>query len=118
MMHTEKEFMQLAGDFRASRPVLIALGDENRLHILYQMMIAAAPMGIRVGEIVKRSDLSRPAVSHHLKILKDAGVISVRREGTKNYYYLDPDMGSFKTLISVLQRSVDYAAELPFRGEE
>ena len=112
-MHTEKEFMQLAGDFRASRPVLIALGDENRLHILYQMMIAADPMGI-----VKRSDLSRPAVSHHLKILKDAGVISVRREGTKNYYYLDPDMGSFKTLISVLQRSVDYAAELPFRGEE
>ena len=109
-MHTEKEFMQLAGDFRASRPVLIALGDENRLHILYQMMIAADPMG--------RSDLSRPAVSHHLKILKDAGVISVRREGTKNYYYLDPDMGSFKTLISVLQRSVDYAAELPFRGEE
>ena len=45
MMHTEKEFMQLAGDFRASRPVLIALGDENRLHILYQMMIAADPMG-------------------------------------------------------------------------
>ena len=53
-----------------------------------------------------------------MKILKDAGVINVRREGTKNYYYLDPDMKSFKALISVLQRSVDYSSELPYRGEE
>ena len=97
---------------------LVALGDENRLHILYQMMITADPMGMRVGDIVKVSSLSRPAVSHHMKILKDAGVINVRREGTKNYYYLDPDMRSFKALISVLQISVDYFSELPYRGEE
>ena len=117
-MHTENEFMRLAGDFRYCRSVLLALGDENRLHILYQMMLCADPMGVRVGEIVKRSNLSRPAVSHHMKILKDAGIVNVRREGTKNYYYLDPDMKSFKALISVLQRSVDYAADLPYRGEE
>lgn len=117
-MHTQKEFMRLAEDFRSCRPVLTALGDENRLHMLYRMMIAAEPRGIRVGEIVRRSDLSRPAVSHHLKILKDAGIISVRREGTRNYYYLDPDMEAFKELISVLQRSVDYTADLPYRGEE
>ena len=110
--------MRLAEDFRNCRPVLTALGDENRLHMLYRMMIAAEPRGIRVGEIVRRSDLSRPAVSHHLKILKDAGIIGVRREGTRNYYYLDPDMEAFKGLISVLQRSVDYAADLPYRGEE
>ena len=56
------------------------------------MMISAEPRGMRVGEIVKLSSLSRPAVSHHMRILKDAGVINVRKEGTKNYYYLDPDM--------------------------
>ncbi len=117
-MHTQKEFMRLAEDFRSCRPVLTALGDENRLHMLYRMMIAAEPRGIRVGEIVRRSDLSRPAVSHHLKILKDAGIISVRREGTRNYYYRDPDMEAFKELISVLQRSVDYPADLSHRGEE
>ena len=117
-MHTEKEFISLASDFRECRAVLVALGDENRLHILYQMMVTAKPMGMRVGNIVKMSSLSRPAVSHHMKILKDAGVVNVRREGTKNYYYLDPDMKSFKALISVLQRSVDYSAELPYRGEE
>jgi DNA-binding transcriptional ArsR family regulator len=117
-MHSEKEFMKLATDFRQCYPVLVALGDENRLHILYQMMCSLNPRGIRVGEIVEKSNLSRPAVSHHLKILKDAKVINVRREGTKNYYYLEPEMESFKALISVLQRSVDYSSELPFRGEE
>ena len=103
-MHTKKEFMKLSADFKECRDVLVALGDENRLHILYQMMITADPMGMRVGDIVKMS-------SH-------AGVINVRREGTRNYYYLDPDMKSFKALISVLQRSVDYSSELPYRGEE
>lgn len=117
-MHNKQEFMKLASDFKDCRTVLVALGDENRLHILYQMMITVKPMGMRVGDIVKMSSLSRPAVSHHMKILKDAGVVNVRREGTKNYYYLDPDMKSFKALISVLQRSIDYSLELPYRGEE
>lgn len=117
-MHNKLEFMKLASDFKDCRAVLVALGDENRLHILYQMMITVKPMGMRVGDIVKMSSLSRPAVSHHMKILKDAGVVNVRREGTKNYYYLDPDMKSFKALISVLQRSVDYSLELPYRGED
>ncbi len=93
-MHTEDEFRSLASDFHRCRAVLAALGDENRLHILYQMMFTAKPTGMRVGEIVRMSNLSRPAVSHHMKILKDAGVINVRREGTKNFYYLDPDMKS------------------------
>ena len=38
-MHTKKEFMKLSADFKECRDVLVALGDENRLHILYQMMI-------------------------------------------------------------------------------
>lgn len=117
-MHSKKEFTELAADFRDCRAVLAALGDENRMHILYQMMVTAKPMGMRVGDIVKMSSLSRPAVSHHMKILKAAGVVAVRKEGTMNFYYLDPDMRSFKSLISVLERSVSYASELPYRGEE
>ncbi len=117
-MHTQTEFMKLVEDFRICRPVLVALGDENRLHILYQMLLTEEPRGIRVGEIVKHSSLSRPAVSHHMKILKDAGIVGVRKEGTKNYYYANPDMKSFKSLISVLECSVEYSSELPYRGEE
>lgn len=44
---------------------------------------------MRVGEIKERTHLSRPSVSHHLRILKDAQIISVRKEGAKNYYRLD-----------------------------
>ena len=46
------------------------------------------PHGLNVREITERTSLSRPAVSHHLKILKTAGLIDVHREGTCNYYYL------------------------------
>lgn len=43
----------------------------------------------------------------------------MRREGTKNYYYFDPDMTSFNLLINVLQKVIDYTSALPDRsGEE
>ena len=117
-MHNLMEFSKLAADFRECREALIALGDENRLHMLYMMMTTAKPEGMRVGEITSGTHLSRPAVSHPLRILKEAGIVKVRPEGTMNFYYLDPDMESFKLLISVLDRSVQYASELPYRGEE
>ncbi|CAI3251434.1 zinc-binding dehydrogenase [Enterococcus cecorum] len=44
-----------------------------------------------MGAITEKTHLSRPAVSHHIKILKDAGVVEMRKEGTKNYYYLETD---------------------------
>ena len=110
-MHTEEDFSRLVYDFSNCRPVLAALGDENRLHIMYQILTAATPTGLRIGDIERRSCLSRPAVSRHLKILKDAGVLKIRREGTRSFYYPDPDMNSFTTLISVLQRAVDFSKE-------
>ncbi|MEG6523627.1 ArsR/SmtB family transcription factor [Desulfotomaculum sp. 1211_IL3151] len=43
---------------------------------------------MRVGEIKAKTHLSRPAVSHHLKILKDIGIVKMREEGTKNFIIL------------------------------
>ncbi len=63
------------------------MGDETRQLILIALLESDFN-GIRVGEITK-THLSRPAVSHHLKILKEAEIVNLRREGTKNYYYLD-----------------------------
>lgn len=100
-----------AGDFnklfRNCMPLFIALGDEVRLTIIEVLArtglydddgtdVAAALDGYRpkdapgmnVKEITEQTYLSRPAISHHLKILKDAGLVGVRREGTSNYYYL------------------------------
>ncbi|MBQ8081208.1 MAG: helix-turn-helix transcriptional regulator [Clostridia bacterium] len=47
--------------------------------------------GMRVGEITKGTHLSQPAVSHHLKILCDAKILTVRKEGTMNFYQMNPN---------------------------
>ena len=89
---------ELQKRFHACMPLFIALGDEMRLSIIEVLTEEAldsrqtpGPIhfeqyGLNVNEITRRTSLSRPAISHHLKILKEAG--SVRQEGTANYYYL------------------------------
>lgn len=70
------------------RDAFMALGDETRQRII-KAVFECGREGMRVGEITLCLKLSRPAVSHHLKILKSAKLLCVRREGTKNYYYVD-----------------------------
>lgn len=115
-MYTRADIEELAEDFENCRKVLIALGDENRQHLILEMMKMENCMGARVGDITERTHLSRPAVSHHLQILKDAGILKVRKEATKNYYYFDPDMKSFDRLIHMLERAKELTAELPDRS--
>ena len=76
-----KKGIELRQHFHTCMPLFIALGDEIR-------PAQSRPHGLNVREITERTSLSRPAVSHHLKILKTAGLIDVHREGTCNYYYL------------------------------
>lgn len=114
--YTRADIEELAEDFENCRKVLIALGDENRQHLILEMMKMENCMGARVGDITERTHLSRPAVSHHLQILKDAGILKVRKEATKNYYYFDPDMKSFDRLIHMLERAKELTAELPDRS--
>ncbi len=70
----EKEVDKLAADFADCRKVLTAIGDETRQHIILEMLKMSDCSGVRVGEITERTNLSRPAVSHHLQILKEAGI--------------------------------------------
>ena len=44
-----------------------------------------------VGVIARRMPVSRPAVSQHLKVLKEAGLVADRPEGTRRVYYIDPN---------------------------
>jgi DNA-binding transcriptional ArsR family regulator len=62
-----------------------ALGDPTRRAIFRR--IARSPCA--VGEIAKAMPISRPAVSQHLRILKEAGLVSDRAEGTKRIYAVD-----------------------------
>ena len=87
-MEPNEKIFTLAENFSASAKILTAIGDETRQHLILEMMKMGNCMGVRVGDITKKTNLSRPAVSHHLQIMKDAGTVKVRKEGTKNYYYL------------------------------
>lgn len=109
---------ELTEEFESCRKLLTAMGDENRLHLITEMMQMNNCMGVRVGEITERTHLSRPAVSHHLQILKDAGIINVRKEGTKNYYYFDSRQKSMRNLIKALSMAVEIASGLPDREAE
>lgn len=117
-MEHHEEVARLAAGFASCAKILTAIGDETRLHIMMEMMKMGQCNGVRVGEITAKTNLSRPAVSHHLQIMKDAGLIKVRKEGTKNYYYFDPEMESFEQLVSTLQLALDIARQLPDRSEK
>ena len=64
-----------------------ALGDPNRREIL--RLIGAE--GLAVGEIAEAMPISRPAVSRHLRLLKDAGLVAERAEGTRRIYQLQAE---------------------------
>lgn len=115
-MNLDKKIDQLALDITASQKILIALGDESRQHIILEMLKMKNCTGARVVEITERTCLSRPAVSHHLQILKNAGIVKVRKEGTMNFYYFDADMKSFENLIQMLNDAKDIMMQLPDRS--
>lgn len=113
MASHREEVNRLAEKFESCQKILIALGDENRQHLMLEMMRMEHCGGIRVGTITEKTNLSRPAVSHHLQILKDVGILKVRREGTKNYYYFDADMEAMNRLIQMLQHARNIMDQLP-----
>ena len=48
-----------------------------------------------VGEIVEKTDVSQPTVSHHLAILRDAGLVNMRHEGKQTFYTLNQERVAF-----------------------
>jgi DNA-binding transcriptional ArsR family regulator len=65
--------------------ILDALGDPTRRRIFKRVRGGA----VSVGEIAEGMDVSRPAVSQHLKVLKEAGLVMDRAEGTRRLYTVD-----------------------------
>ena len=113
MSQYQEEVRQLAEEFANCRKLLQALGDENRQYLILEMLKINQCGGVRVGAITEKTHLSRPAVSHHLRILKDAGLLKVRREGTKNYYYFDADAEAMEALLRMLTHAKQIMEQLP-----
>jgi DNA-binding transcriptional ArsR family regulator len=82
----------------AHSTVLDALGDPTRRSIFEH--VSERPRA--VGELAALLPVSRPAVSQHLKVLKDAGLVTDRRDGTRRIYQLD--LTGIEELRSYLDR--------------
>jgi ArsR family transcriptional regulator, arsenate/arsenite/antimonite-responsive transcriptional repressor len=83
----------------ALAPVLKALGDPVRLQLM--SMIASAPEGeVCVCELTPAFDLSGPTISHHLKTLREAGLVDAERRASWVYYR--PRPGVMRQLSALL----------------
>lgn len=116
-MTFEEEVDLLSEEMGRYEQVALALGSETRLHLIRCMLAAHCCTGLRVEQIVAQTNLSRPAVSHHLQILKRAGIVKVRREGTRNFYYFDADAETFDGYIRMLARARALMRALSDRSE-
>lgn len=97
------DFCSLEKEFLDVREFLVAIGDEKRQSIIIKLMAEDDCGGLQVTDLIEATSLSRPAVSHHLKILKNAKIIDYRREGTKNFYYFSRELSEVKKLQKLLE---------------
>jgi DNA-binding transcriptional ArsR family regulator len=80
---------------------LAALSDPTRRALLER--IVAAPRS--VGEIARGLPVSRPAVSQHLKVLREAGLVAETRAGTRRIYSADPKaLGELRDYVDAMWR--------------
>ncbi|MCR5725545.1 MAG: metalloregulator ArsR/SmtB family transcription factor [Treponema sp.] len=84
----DKEKIALATEqFKNCSPLFIALGDSHRQKLCMDLA-SSGEDGLNVAELSGKSILSRPAISHHLKVLKDAGIVEPLKKGTQVFYRL------------------------------
>jgi len=84
---------------------LNCLADDTRRQVFEKL--GTGPQS--VGALARGLPVSRPAVSQHLKVLKEAGLVNDRPEGTRRVYYIDPD--GLAELRAWLDRFWDRALE-------
>lgn len=100
---------ELGKEFATCRDAFIALGDESRQLIFMQLLQNYG--GMRVGELTDTVGLSRPTVSHHLKILKDAGLVSMYSVGTKNFYHASSNLAKWRQIAHLAKQAERFVEE-------
>lgn len=89
-----------------NQALLMALGDPSRQKIF---LLMADTVRQSVGEIAAAMEVSRPTVSHHIKILRDADLVREQRIGVRRYYYpcFDSHIGTLKRMVALLEQLHD-----------
>jgi len=99
----------MRGHIGEAAQLLKALGNEQRLHILCNLL----ERPLAVGELNDRLDLSQSALSQHLALLREAGLVETRREAQSIFYSLPP--GPVTRIMALLQEIYCSDEERPAR---
>ena len=91
-------------------PLFNAMGDKTRQQII---LLLAHHERMSVGELTQHTHLSRPAISHHIKILREAGLVDEERDGTKRYYH-----PTFTRYVQPMRRIIELVEENGIKKEE
>ncbi|WP_438444722.1 ArsR/SmtB family transcription factor [Gorillibacterium sp. sgz5001074] len=88
--------------FQECTPLFLALGDPARQQLI---VLLAQTERLNVSQLAASSPLSRPAVSHHLKILRQAGIVKAVKSGTEQYYSLTLEdlTGKLRLLLNLVE---------------
>ena len=91
-------------------PIFTMLQDENRQQIL---MLLFDNESMTVSELTDRLSLSRPAVSHHMKLLLNSGVVTVVKSGKERMYSLDMQktVDQLKNLLASIESDMNVASK-------
>ncbi len=105
------------GYFQDAIPIFQVLSDVNRQAIIIEL---ARYDRLNVSQLDEKISLSRPAISHHLKVLRAAGIVASEKVGTENYYYLtlQEAVNVLKTLTAAMKKIVSYAERGSFLTHE
>ncbi|MBR1537143.1 MAG: winged helix-turn-helix transcriptional regulator [Treponema sp.] len=105
-MIDEQKIEKALSQFKDCSAIFLALGDTTRQKIC--MDLAAAGLeGINVADLSGKTILSRPAISHHLKVLKDAQIVEPIKKGTQIFYKL-----KLKDALIPIKALVDIVEEI------
>jgi len=91
--------------FKRGSKILSVLQDEKRQQIL---VLLCKEGDLTVNQITSMLSISRPAVSHHLKLMLDAGILSVSQQGLSRYYNSDLEgaLNWLKDLTNSLEKDI------------
>lgn len=95
--------------WKDAAPVFAALGDETRLRVVTRLC-EEGPLSI--SRLTEGSDVSRQAVTKHLQVLEDAGLVQGARDGRENVWTLRPKrLSEAQRLLDVISREWDDTLE-------
>ncbi len=97
----------VVGKLRRNAPLFAALGDETRLILL--MKLGDGPL-LSITRLTEGSTLTRQAITKHLRILEDAGLVRGVRRGRENLFQLEPDsLREARDALNRISRQWDHA---------